>query len=240
MPNNYFQFKKFIVQQDKCSMKVCKDSCVFGAWIAKKIESKIISPKKILDIGTGSGLLSLMLAQKASANIDAVEINNNAFNQANENFNASPWNERLQAFHADIKKWKSGTTYDLIISNPPFFENDLKPDEIDKNIARHDEGLKLIDLIQSIKQHINSNGYFAILLPFHRVQYFENLAEENNFYLLNKLLIRQTPKHEYFRGILFFSLQKKNPIINEMTIKNEAGNYTEEFSELLKDYYLAL
>ena len=221
-------------------MKVCTDSCVFGAWIANKIESRIISPNKILDIGTGTGLLSLMLAQKTSAKIDAVEINSNAFNQANENFNASPWNEHLQAFHADIKNWKTKTTYDLIISNPPFFENDLKPDEIDKDTAKHDEGLKLIDLIQSIKQHINSKGYFAVLLPFHRVQYFENLAEENNFYLLDELLIRQTPKHEYFRGILFFSVQKNNVIINELTIKNEAGNYTEEFIELLKDYYLAL
>lgn len=221
-------------------MKVCTDSCVFGSWIANKIERKIINPKTILDIGTGTGLLSLILAQKTTAAIDAVEIDNNAFEQAKENFNISPWSERLQSFYADIKIWKEQIKYDLIICNPPFFENDLKPDEINKNIAKHDEGLKLKDLIISVQKHLNPQGLFAVLLPYHRVFYFENIMAENNFYLLEKLLIRQTPAHQYFRGILFFSRKKTNPATNELIIKNELGNCTKEFIELLKDYYLAL
>ena len=107
-------------------MKVCTDSCLFGAWIADKIEQKIIVPKNILDIGSGTGLLSLMIAQKTNAQIDGVEIDENSYQQSEDNFIESPWNKHLHAFHADIKNWNSGLKYDLIISNPPFYENDLK------------------------------------------------------------------------------------------------------------------
>lgn len=220
-------------------MKVCTDSCVLGAWVAKKIENKI-NPKDILDVGAGTGLLSLMLAQKAPATIDAVEINAAAFKQARENFIASPWNERLQIFHVNIKSWETETKYDLIICNPPFFENDLKPQELNKNEARHDEALKLSDLITIAEQRLNADGYFAILLPYHRILFFEKIAAENNFYLIEKLLIKQTPTHQYFRGILLFSRAGKRSITNELTIKNEIENYTEAFKKLLEDYYLAL
>ncbi|MEO6838693.1 MAG: methyltransferase [Ginsengibacter sp.] len=219
-------------------MKVCTDSCLFGAWISEKIKTTIIQPKTILDIGAGTGLLSLMIAQKSDTKIDAVEIDEKSFSQTKENFLQSPWNERLHAHHADIKNLRSEIKYDLIISNPPFFENDLKSETKGKNLAKHHDGLTLLELVQSIKDNLSLNGDFAVLLPFHRLDHFKIIAAKNNYYLKEELLIRQTPKHSYFRSILFFGIKEVSFITNELIIKNEKGNYTEPFIFLLKDYYL--
>ena len=238
MPNTWFQFKEFKIEQEKCDMKVCTDSCLFGAWIADKIEKKIIEPATILDIGSGTGLLSLMMAQKSNAQIDAVEINENAYLQTNENFKASKYNLRLHALNDDVKHWLDNKKYDLIISNPPFFENDLTSADQNKNIAKHQHGLALNELLYSIKSRLTRDGYFSVLLPFHRLSYFKQLADPHDFYLKEELLVRQTPKHSHFRGILFYITKKENIISNELTIRDEDGNYTTAFSLLLKDYYL--
>ncbi len=238
MPNNYFQFKQFKIQQEKSGMKVCTDSCLFGAWIANKLEAKIIHPKTILDIGSGTGLLSLMTAQKSNGMIDAIEIDENSFLQTKENFSECRWSERLQPFHTDIKNWNSNLKYDLIISNPPFFENDLKATQQNKNVAKHNDVLTFSELLQSIKNNLANEGAFAVLLPYYRIEYFKNLAAENDFYLQDELLVKQTPKHFYFRGILFFGTKPVSLVSNELIIKNKEGNYTEEFNFLLKDYYL--
>lgn len=219
-------------------MKVCTDSCLFGAWIAEKIETTIIQPNEILDIGSGTGLLSLMIAQKSNAKIDAVEIDEDSFSQMEENFIDSPWNNRLHAFHADIKNRRSETKYDLIISNPPFFENDLKSKMESKNLAKHHDGLTLLELVQCIKENLSSNGNFAVLLPFHRVYLFKIIAAKNNYYLKEELMIKQTPEHSYFRAILFFGTKEMTITTNELIIKNKEGNYTESFKLLLEDYYL--
>ncbi|MDE3182851.1 MAG: methyltransferase [Bacteroidota bacterium] len=219
-------------------MKVCTDSCLFGAWIADKIEKKVLHPENILDIGSGTGLLSLMLAQKSNAPIDAVEINENSFLQTKENFNESKWNKHLQACHADIKNWSSPIKYDLIISNPPFFENDLKSENPHKNLAKHNEGLNFAELLQAISNHLAEVGYFALLLPFHRVEIFKKMATENHFYVKEECLVKQTPAPSFFRGLLLFSTQKENSISKELIIKEKEGNYTKDFDELLKDYYL--
>jgi len=238
MPNTWFQFKEFKIEQEKCDMKVCTDSCLFGAWIADKIEKKIIVPATILDIGSGTGLLTLMIAQKSTAQIDAVEINENAYLQASDNFKASNYRGRLQAFNTDVKDWIHNKKYDLIISNPPFFENDLQSKNRNKNIAKHHDGLTLKQLLDSIKSHLQTNGCFSVLLPFHRLAYFKDLASENGFYLKEELLVRQSPKHSPFRGILFFGTKKENIISNELTIRAEDGHYSGVFSLLLRDYYL--
>ena len=221
-------------------MKVCTDACIFGAYVAGSIANDNIKTSNCLDVGCGTGLLSLMFAQKnANAMIDAIEIEENAFDQAKENFSISKWNDRLNIFHTDAKDFVSEKKYDLIISNPPFYENELLSNEKNKNIAKHDEGLTLKDLIIIIKKHLSRAGYFAILLPYQRIQYFEDMAEENNLFLQQKLLIRQTPSHNFFRGILFFSDNKYDPKTNELTIKNN-DSYSEDFTILLRDYYLKL
>ncbi len=219
-------------------MKVCTDSCLFGAWLADKIEKKILQPKNILDIGSGTGLLSLMLAQKSKAITDAVEIDENSYLQTKENFDKSSWRSQLQTFHADIKRWEAPVKYDLIISNPPFFENDLRSGKPNKNLAKHHDGLTLTELLSSISKHLKEDSYFAILLPFQRLEFFKRMAAANNFYLVDELLVKQTPKHIFFRAMLLFATNKKNFSSNELIIKDEEGNYTEDFKELLKDYYL--
>ena len=245
MRNTFFQFKEFIVHQHKSGMKVCTDSCLFGAWIADKIafnsssEKEQGSPSKILDIGTGTGLLALMLAQKSTAEIYGVEIENNAFEQAKENFSASPWTNRLKAFHSDIKEFDPSEKFDLIISNPPFFENDLKSTTHHKNLAKHHDGLLLKDLLISIENLLTELGKFALLIPFNRDEEIISLAETLGFFLEEKILVKQTPKHDYFRAMHLFGRGKKEVKKSaEIIIRNEKGLYSAEFQFLLQDYYL--
>lgn len=240
MPNNYFQFKQFKINQDKCSMKVCTDACIFGAWISNAVMSDELRVASCLDIGAGTGLLSLMIAQKNSFEIDAIEIELNAFEQAKENFKNSPWSDRLKIFNADAKEFIATKKYDFIISNPPFFENDLLSVKENSNIAKHNAGLTLSDLLSVIKNNISVQGEFVVLLPYHRTGYFEKLAEENKFHLNKKLLIKQAPKHNYFRSILLFSKKKTTVGVSELIIKNAERNYTSKFTMLLQDYYLNL
>lgn len=222
-------------------MKVCTDACIFGTYVAGSVANNNLQISNCLDVGSGTGLLSLMFAQKnANAIIDAVEIEENAFDQAKENFSISKWNNSLNIFNTDVKHFVSKKKYDLIISNPPFHEKELLSTEKNKNIAKHDEGLTLKDLISIVKKYLSNTGYFAILLPYQRIQYFEDMAEENNLFLQQKLLIRQTPLHNFFRGILFWGNNKCDQQTNEFIIKNEEGNYSNEFIELMKEYYLKL
>jgi len=238
--NSYFQFKQFKIEQEKSSMKVCTDSCLFGAWIAEKISRKYISPNNMLDIGTGTGVLSLMLAQQINVAIDAVEIDKNAFEQATVNFAASPWHQQLQAIHMDVTKMNKRHAYDLIICNPPFFENDLRSDNHEKNLAKHHEGLTLNDLTKSVNDLLSPEGYFAVLLPFHRSEYFKSMANAQQLFLYEELLIRQTERHSFFRSVLLFGRNKKEILTETMSIKDDQQNYTPRFITLLKDYYLYL
>lgn len=218
-------------------MKVCTDACLFGAYVADQVKTKAAT--NILDIGTGTGLLSLMLAQKVPGMIDTVEIDEAAYQQAKENFSQSLWKERLAIFNTDILKFENGKKYDCIISNPPFFENDLKSSDQNKNAAKHDTALTLEQLLATAKKLLNDDGSFAILLPYHRVEECIALAEKPGLYLNKKILVRQTEKHDYFRGILFFSNQQLLITEEEISIKTNE-KYSVRFAELLKDYYLYL
>jgi len=219
-------------------MKVCTDACLFGAYMANELQKKTVS--NVLDIGGGTGLLSLMLAQKSNAAIDAVEIDPPAFKQAKENIAQSTWKEKISIYNSGILEFKTGKKYDCIISNPPFFEADLKSGDKKKNFAKHDTSLTLTESLGAVDTHLSADGFFSVLLPFHRSNYFEEKSAALNFYLIKKIMIKQTPKHNYFRVILIFSRKKITAEKEELIIKNEDGNYTPEFISLLKDYYLYL
>jgi tRNA1Val (adenine37-N6)-methyltransferase len=234
MPNPYFRFKKFTIQQDRCAMKVCTDACILGAWSSERLNGV----KKILDIGTGTGLLSLMMAQKSDAMIDAIEWDPESCKQAMDNIQNSPWQDRIRLLEGDARSYRYPGTYDYIICNPPFFESGLRSPDPKKNNAKHDESMKLDELIDLIKLNLSLHGVFSILLPFYRTEYFEDLAALNGFYLLEKLIVRQTPVHPPFRSICLFGFEGNVQVHrSELTIKNQEGKYTEEFGRLLGDYY---
>ena len=236
-----FQFKQFTIQQEHCAMKVCTDACLFGAWVADKIKTENSKIKSVLDIGAGTGLLSLILAQQTDAIIDAVEIDEAATTQARQNFDTSPWKERLNVYNSSIQESDQQTNkkYDLIISNPPFFENDLKGDNVKKNIALHSSELSLDELLNAIDKYLKDDGLFAVLLPYHRTAYFEKLAGLK-YFLQEKILVKQTPKHNYFRSMLLFGSARAEIKEAEIIIREEDELYSEAFIALLKDYYLNL
>jgi tRNA1Val (adenine37-N6)-methyltransferase len=233
--NNYFRFKKFNVQQDNCAMKVCTDSCLFGAVTA----GTGLPVTNCLDIGTGTGLLALMFAQQnKDVIIDAVELDAPAAEQARENAAASPWANRIHVFNEDIMQFDNGKQYDCILSNPPFFEDDLQSPVQAKNNAKHDASLTFNRLLPVVDKLLANGGHFAVLLPFHRVDHFIGQAEKSGLYPYRQVSVKQTPGHPYFRGILFFRRDKTDLQIHELTIKDESNQYSVEFAAFLKDYYL--
>jgi tRNA1Val (adenine37-N6)-methyltransferase len=205
--------------------------------MANQIQSKKNEVRSVLDIGAGTGLLSLMLAQKSDAQIDAVELDEQAAEQAAENFANSPWPERLQLIQGDAKFLSFGKKYDCIISNPPFFDNDLKSINAQRNLALHSEALSLAELVSIIQNNLTNQGLFAVLLPFHRQQEMIALAEKSDLFLLEKISVKQSDKHSYFRIMLLFGKQQATVCASEIPIR-EDENYSATFRQLLADYYL--
>ena len=224
-------------------MKVCTDACLFGALVANNIFSitKKAEALQCLDIGTGTGLLSLMIVQKNNhIKIDAIEIDALAAKQATENIAASPWADNIQVIKKDILTLVTDKEYNYIFSNPPFFEDDLKSAVKAKNNAKHDTSLSLLQLLQVVNKQLATTGVFAVLLPYHRVDYFIDESKKMGLYLTKQVLVKQTIKHKFFRGILFFKRKENEQDLSEIIIKDTALNYTPEFSAALKDYYIFL
>lgn len=241
MANPYFHFKQFSVHHDRCAMKVTTDACLFGAWCAAELTKENKKVASILDIGAGTGLLSLMLAQKTGAAIDAVEIDADAAEQAGENFATSPWKDRLHLIQGDILTTTLQQQYDCIISNPPFYEKELPSENVLRNIAHHSHQLKLDDLLVFIQQHLTEEGSFFLLLPYKRKEEVKQLIEKKGLHIATEVAVHQSEKHTPFRWMIKGTKQKvQQP--NVATIKITAGDkqYTEVFTSLLKDYYLYL
>lgn len=230
MPNTYFRFRQFTVHQEKSAMKVCTDACLFGAWVAFEISEYPI--KKVLDIGAGTGLLSLMIAQHSLAEIDAVEIDDHAYRQAVENFAASPWGNRLNVYHCAVQQFDRGYKYDLIISNPPFYEQSLRSPDSKKNLAMHSTHLDTVGLFAAAKRLLTGGGRFALLVPYSRAEAIEKIIAENAFYVEKKVEVKQTEKHTPFRCMYILRYVFSGTEERKITVKDE------EFSKLLKNYYL--
>jgi tRNA1Val (adenine37-N6)-methyltransferase len=223
-------------------MKVTTDGCLFGAWVAEKVGSRESLAKNVLDIGTGTGLLSLMLAQKNShLHIDAIEIDKEAAKQATENIAASPWADRIRVNHTDAKKFQTNKSYSLVISNPPFYENELKSGKSQKDVAHHSEGLQLKDLLVIIKNNLKPDGLFCLLLPYKRNAEAKILLNEAGLHITQMTFVRQSTNHDFFRIMIMGRLTTSEPaetMIDEISIKNETNQYTSAFANLLKKYYL--
>ena len=247
MPNSYFQFKQFTIRQDKTAMKVTTDACLFGGWIADFCQRKWAGAGlgHVLDVGTGTGLLSLMLAQKTEAMIEAIEIDRDAAMQAKENIESSVWKRKIKVIHADVKKFRFERQFDLVISNPPFYEHDLKSPLPAKNRAMHDTALTLQDLARIVGIHLVDWGYFAVLLPSHRMEHFHDMAGKNRLTIKETVLVKPTPKHQVTRALMLFQkagagTENYQPVTKELLIKEVHHSYTDDFVYYLKDYYLSL
>jgi tRNA1Val (adenine37-N6)-methyltransferase len=223
-------------------MKVTTDACLFGAWVVREAGSQESGARRILDIGTGTGLLSLMLAQKTNSLIDTIEIDEDAFEQAKENIAASPWKDRINVFNADSREFSFPAKYDIVLSNPPFYENELKSADEKRNIALHG-GLPLNELLNVIFCNLDTNGTFYLLLPSKRIAESEFLLSKYDLPVTQSMLVRQSTQHDHFR--IFIKGEhtgngEDTYSRNEIAIWNEKKEYINEFIELLKDYYLYL
>jgi tRNA1Val (adenine37-N6)-methyltransferase len=240
MPNQYFQFKQFTVHQDKSAMKVCTDACIQGAFTAAYLHARGQKVQRVLDIGTGTGLLSLMLAQEVPATITGIELDTAAAEQARENFVASPWAERLQVTQSDIRDLPANALYDFIISNPPFYEGSLKSSDSLRNSAMHATNLSYQELLQAIAAHLQADGQCSILLPYIAFQSFRQLAAAEGFFPQQILEVKQSVRHDHFRAVGIFGREAVPPSISSLSIYDEANVYTTAFRALLQPYYLYL
>ena len=230
------------MHQEHTAMKVCTDACLFGAWAAA--DAQMQSAKNILDIGSGTGLLSLMLAQQSAAHITAIEIEAGAFEQTKTNFDLCPWKDRLNAIHSSIQTYASNNKqnlFDCIITNPPFYEGDLTSPDSTKNLAAHSTALPWDELVKSVANLLQENGAWYVLVPTLRAYTMQKLTLNDGLQLSEECLMYNDAKHLPIRAMLKFVKQKEAVIQRKkIIIKNADQSYTAEFSNYLKDYYLHL
>ena len=239
--NKPFHFKEFTIDQDKTAMKVGTDAVLLGAWCS--LESY---PDTILDVGSGTGLISLMMAQRSDAEtIDAVEIDPNAYEQSVANFEKSDWSDRLFCYHCSYQDFseemkEEDEEYDLIISNPPFYNDNFETNDTSRNTARFTSALSFKELLESTSKILSDSGVFTIIIPFKEEVTFVSLAGKYKLFLNRVCRVRGTDNSETKRSMLEFSFHLKE--LEETTIVIEKGRheYTKEYVSLTKDFYLKM
>lgn len=245
--NKPFRFKKFTIHQDKCAMKVGTDGVLLGAWTSIKD-----NPNSILDIGTGTGLIALQLAQRSDAlTIDAIEIDDNAFEQAVENFENSDWGNRLFCYHASLQEFTQeiDEQYDLIVTNPPFYIPTLSSTPLPKGEkvisearkkARFYDSLPFENLIDSVSKLLSKNGTFLVIIPFKEEEKFIVLAKKHLLFPNKICRVKGNPQSEIKRSLLEFSFHKDETKIENLIIEIERHQYTAAYIALVKDFYLKI
>ena len=233
-----FTFKRFFVAHDKSPMQVTTDSCLLGAWAP--IEH---NPQKILDIGTGCGVIALMLAQRLAHNscqIDAIDINADAVKQCQENSMHAGLTS-VKAQQADINKFDPTmkASYNLIVTNPPYFEPAVDCRNSQRQLARYTESLNFGQLIDSVKRLLKQDGLFCLVLPFHMTDQFICLCKSNQLFLQHELYVRYNANKNFSLSLLAFSLTNNGQILSEqLCMRDDDGRYSSEFRQLLNDFYL--
>jgi len=234
-----FNFKQFSVQQDKCAMKISTDGVLLGAWCP--IDN---NPFSILDIGGGTGILSLMLAQRSNAEqIDALEIDEEAYEQCVENFENSPWSDRLFCFHAGLDEFveEPEDEYDLIISNPPFYSEDYKSSDSQRDLARFQDALPFEELIEAADLLLSENGIFAVIIPYKEEERFIDLCTEVELFPVKVTRVKGSHKTPIVRSLLAFKRYELSVLTaDELIIEINRHEYTDDYINLTKDFYLKM
>ena len=234
-----FQFKQFNINQERCAMKIGTDAVLLGAWCP--INN---NPFSILDIGAGTGILSLMLAQRSNAQqIDAIEIEENAYEQCVENFEASHWGDRLFCYHASLNDFinEPEDQYDIIISNPPFYSEDYKTDNSQRDLARFQDALPFEELVKATTLLLSENGIFAVIIPFKEENRLLNLCAQAELFPIKMTRVKGTPTGPIIRSLIAFK-RYELPVLsaNELVIETSRHVYTEAYTKLTRDFYLKM
>ena len=233
-----FQFKQFTIQQDRTAMKVGTDGVLLGAWV--DLKSEVFS---VLDIGAGTGLIALMVAQRCNAElIDAVELNDDAYEQTVDNFEISDWGDRLFCYHASLEEFADeiDDTYDLIISNPPFYTSTFKELSDDRAMARHSESLPYDELLRNTSKLLSEKGSCAFIIPNEEEINFIAIAKEYQLFPNRITRVKGTENSPIKRSLLQFSFLENKIIEDELIIEIERHKYTSKYIELVKDFYLKM
>lgn len=235
MPNPYFTFKQFTIRHDRCAMKVGTDGVLLGAW------TDISRSRNILDVGTGTGLIALMLAQRCpQASIQAIDIDTDAVSQAQENILASPWNGRVKACLQDIRTYRPKQLYDTIVSNPPYFINSLKGPDDQRNTARHTDSLDMESLLESTASLLTPEGRFSIILPAEQTDALKINAERVGLYPSRHTAVITRPGLAPKRTLMEFCRTKETFQTDELVIELERHVYSEDYIRLTRDFYLKM
>lgn len=234
MSNKHFRFKQFLVKQERAAMKVGTDGVLLGAWVNPE------GAEHILDVGTGTGLLSLMMAQRCNARIDAVEIEEGAFSEAKINIENSPWSDRISVYHTDFNDFalKNSRKYDMVVCNPPFFENSLNAPDKSRSSARHNISLTYSQLLKNSFQVLKPGGELNVIIPVDSYNNFCKDASAEGFYPRKCLFIKTSVNKPAKRVLLQLALTPGEVTEEEISIMDENGEYSVEYRELTNKYYL--
>ena len=230
-----FRFKKFSIEQDMCAMKVGTDGVLLGAWVPLSG-----AERRVLDIGTGTGVIALMMAQRLPEGlITAIDIMPECVEQARGNADNSPWGDRVTTLCSSVQEFTPGHDFDLIISNPPYFENSLKSADSARTAARHTDTLSYLELLDAVVRLISSKGHFAVVLPTIEARRFQMLSF-GRLNLVKRVDVRTTPAREPKRTLMLFSMAKSDaePTFEELVIQSGHEEFTEQYRALTRDFYL--
>lgn len=237
MSNPYFKFKQFTVFHDRCGMKVGTDGVLLGAW------TDIYNSEKALDIGTGSGLIALIMAQRSNKlSIHAIDIDSNAIEQAKENIKLSPFTSQINCVNSSLQELQihSDKKYDIIVSNPPFFIQSLKSPKPERTTARHTDTLSAEELIKISSTLLNTGGKISVIYPFDYKDNLYNIAKESNLFVTRSTIIYPTPTSLPKRILMEISNIEMPSKESELIIEKERHIYSDEFTGLVKDFYLKM
>ena len=233
-----FKFKQFTINQDRCAMKIGTDGVLLGAWTSVNQ-----NPFSILDIGAGTGVISLMLAQRCIAElIDAIEIDADAYEQCTDNFENSSWSDRLYCYHTSLEEFADeiDDKYDVIVSNPPFYSDDYKSENVQRDMARFEDSLPFEQLLKCVSKLLSEAGIFSVIIPIKEEKNFINLALKSDLFANRITRVKGNTSSDIKRSLMEFSFIENEIKIDELIIENGRHQYTQDYINLTRDFYLKM